>query len=490
MAGFDLTQTSQALIVSPSTIPTLPTLSLSEEEQKLIQTLQSRATTDRAGIELENAFYLGEQTIENLRIAIPDEIARKLKTLVGWARIAVDPYVERLSCQGFRLPDATDVDSRLQEVWDANGLDAEQSLGYTDSLAMRRSYAMVGSDPDGGEIPRITFESPLNMTVLWDTSGRRAKAALQTYKQDDQERAALMVPGQTVIIGQNEDKQWEIVQRDAHSFDFVPVVRMANNPRTFNRDGYSEITPELRSLIVNACQRSMGLAVASELYSVPRMLLLGAQLSDFQNPNGEVRKAWESYISLINILERDEEGQVPEVKQLTTYDPSVFTKVVEHLASQAAGILAAVPQDLGLYTEGNPTSVESFAAMESRRDRRAIRKQSTFGVALVEMMQMAMRFMNNGAVPREFARFAPDWASVSIESPGVTADAITKQVTAKIIPAQSDVTLKRLGYSAVERQQIEQDRGSQALDEIRQALQNAPTPAPEVPVTSGDAQPA
>lgn len=479
-------QTTPSFIVSPTSIPALPSLALSDDEVNLIKTLQSRGQHDRAGMELENAFYMGEQTIENLRIAIPDEIANKLKTIVGWARIAVDPYVERLSCEGFRLPDATDIDPRLQDIWDGNGLAAEQSLGFTDALSMRRSYAMVGSDPDGG-VPRVTFESPLNMGVSWDPSGRRAQAALQTYKQDDQARAVLMVPNQTITIGQNDKGEWELIHRDQHSFGFVPVVRMANSPRTFNRDGYSQVTPELRSLIVAACQREMNLGAASELYSVPRMLLLGAQMSDFQNPNGETRKAWESYISLINILERDSDGNAPEVKQLTTYDPSTLIKPIEHYASQAAGILAAVPQDLGLYTEGNPTSVEAWQAMEFRRDRRAWRKQDSFGVALVEAMQMAMRFQNKGVLPDEFKRFSPDWADVSMPNPATTTDAITKQTAQGIIPAQSDVTLKRLGYSAVERQQIEQDRGPQALDEIRQRLADAAKPTPEPTVTGGDA---
>jgi hypothetical protein len=243
------------------------------------------------------------------------------------------------------------------------------------------------------------------------------------------------------------------------------------------------------SIIDAACRRLMGLEVASELYSVPRELILGASAEDFQDANGSVRKAWDAYINKINFLEADEEGNTPTVTQLTAYDPSVFTKVIEMYASQAAGILAAVPQDLGLYTEGNPVSAEAWNATETRRNRRAISKQKTFGVPLVEVMQMAVRFQNNGILPREFERVEVDWMTPELVSMAQSADALSKLIPAGVLPPTSDVTLKRAGFSPVERAQLEKDRGEQVPNDIVTALQNAATqtrPQPSQPVTSGD----
>ena len=475
---------------SPSSIPVLPSLGLSDSERQLIATLQSRAQHDRAAMELSNAFYMGQQTITNLDIAIPNAVADKLKTLVGWARIAVDPYVERLSCEGFRLPGDTDVNATVGEIWDANGLEAEQSLAFTDALAFARSYWLVGTRPDS-DMPLVTVESPLNMAVLWDLSGRNSEAALQTYMVDNQQHAAFMLPDQTLTIAQGENKVWQLVNRDEHGFGRVPLHRMAHSPRSNNRDGYSNITPELQSIIVGACRKLTNLEVASELYSVPRLLLLGAQESDFQNPNGEVRKAWETYISLVNALERDDEGNVPEVKQLTAYDPATFTRVIEMYASQAAGILAAVPQDLGLYTQGNPTSSEAWDSMEKRRNRRAQLMQRTFGLAPIGAMQDAIRFQNKGSLPAEFERMKVAWAPVM---PSKTADDISKLVAAKSIPPRSDVTLDHAGFSAVERQQMEQDWRDEdqraALAAAREQITArtrppvTPQPVPDVPAVA------
>lgn len=490
--GPDSTPAFQPWRVSPTTIPAFPTLALTEDEQALIRELQAcRSTPEHIEMATTDAYYNGQQRLTQLGIAIPPELGF-LRTLVGWPRIAVDPYVERLGVDGFRLAGATDSDPDLHDLWDENGLDAEQSLAFTDALSMRRAYWTIGSR-EGGGAPLICAESPMNMSVLWATDGRTPRAALQAYYVDRRAHAALYTQGLTLHAAQNDAAQWEIVSRDYHGFA-PPIVRMANNPRTGFRDGFSEITPELRSIVDSACRRMLGLEVASEVYSVPQRLILGATADSFVTAEGRPAAAWETYITSVLALERDEDGNLPEVHQFTVYDPSVFTKVIEMYASQAAGMLAATPQDLGLYTDGNPTSAEAAAVSEGRRDRRARRKQATFGVSLVEVMQTALRFQNKGVLPDKFRRMATDWHDVSIETPGITADALTKYTAGDnpILPAQSDVTLKRAGFNAVERAQIAQDRaqdqGRRDLQRIADTLEKGAatpaTPPTTPPVTS------
>lgn len=466
------TTPASAFSAAPANIPTLPTLSLSDDETAVIQRLDLEGQPDRNDIQVEDDFYRAEMLVPNLGISIPDELWSRLKVVLGWGRVAVDPYVDRLSCEGFRLPGGTDVDARLGAIWEANGLAREQSLAFTDALVMRRAYWLVGSDPDGSDIPRITVESPLNVSVLWDGTGRNVIAARQNYTQGSEERQAVLLPNQTIQLAKDSFGRWSVADRDEHGFGRVPIIRMANNPRTNNRAGQSQITPDLRSLIVMGCQREIELGIASNLYSTPRILLLGAALSDFIDSGGKAINAWKSYISLINVLERDEEGQVPEVRQLQTYDPSTYTKVVDHLASQAAGAMSAVPQELGLYTSGNPTSVESFQAMEWSRDLKARKKKRDFGVDLSDVMKMSVRFMNKGVLPPEFSRIATDWADIELQSTAAVTDSMQKQIAAGSIPATSDVTLKRLGYSAVERAQLGLDRGEQVSGDIVAELRN------------------
>lgn len=457
---------------APVFIPQL--LSLSDDERKTISRLEMRQWRDRAWLEITDSYYRGMQIITDLHIAIPPELDG-LRTIVGWPKIAVDPYVERLSIDGFRLSDATDSDQDLSDLWTLNGMDGEQSLLFTDALVMRNGWTIVGSPAEAGDLPVISVESPLNMTVEWDLRTGLPSNALQAYWLNGRRHAVLYIIGETIYIGEDEKGVWQLVDRDRHGFPFIPIQRVANQPRTHQRDGASEITPELMSITDAACRRMLGLEVASEFYSVPQKLILGATESDFKGTDGTTKSAWSTYISRVLALERDEDGNLPEIKQFAAYDPSVFTKVIEMYASQAAGIMAAPPQDLGLYTQGNPISAEAYNVSEARRDRRARLKQRIFGVPMVKTMQMAVRFMNKGQLPDEFKSMACDWTAPELLNFVGMADGLSKMSSVGMIPPTSDVTLKRAGFSAIERRQLEADRkldvAAQELSELASSLQ-------------------
>ncbi len=465
--------------------PDLPTVGLSDDERALIGELSAELNRCAADLRLSEAYYLGTQVIDNLRIAVPAEL-EFLRTIVGWPALAVDPYVERLSVDGFRLPNATDADSALGDLWTANHLDAQLPLGVTDALSLRSCYWLVGSPVEAGDAPVVTVESPLNMAVKWDLRGTRPLAAWQTYFKDGRRHAALMVPRLTTHLATNDKGEWEVVDRDEHDFDFVPVHRMAHMPRTSDRGGRSAITPAIRSVTDSACRDLMALEVAREIYSVPGITLLGAAESAFQNTDGTAKSAWDAYITRVRVLERTEDGETPTIHQAQVYDPSVFTKLIDMRASMVASMVAAPPQDLGLYTQGNPTSADSAEAMERRRNRRAKLMQQTFGAPLVETMQTVLRFQNGGSLPAEFRRIEVDWTDVDEVPLSASSDAVSKLVAAGSIPPTSDVTLKRAGFNAVERARLEQDRkredGRQAARTIAESLtQRAPEQASGIP---------
>ena len=149
---------------NPSTtvVPSFSVPGLTDDEERALKRLFAIATLQSVGLQTDEAYYLGSQVVKNLRIAIPKEL-EFLNTVLGWGAIAVDPIVERLSVDGFRLPDSTDADEYLADLWEMSSMSSEQALAFTDALSMRRSYGWVGKGHDGNV--RITVESPLNMTV-------------------------------------------------------------------------------------------------------------------------------------------------------------------------------------------------------------------------------------------------------------------------------------------------------------------------------------
>lgn len=469
-----------------SVTPTLPSLGLSEDEQQLIGVLRAQYQRDASTMALCEQYYRGEQAIKNLRIAVPKELEGHLRTLVGWAAQAVDPYVERLNADCFRKIDSTDGDDYLMAMMEANNFTSEQSLAYTDALSMGPAYWVVGSPAVRGDAPVVTVESPLNTSVLWDLRGSSPRAMMQEYwGEDGRRRGALLVPRKTVHLAQDDDGNWVVSGRDDHGFDFVPVVRMANRPRTNNRNGSSEITPALQSIIDDACRTLLALGIAREIYSVPQKAILGASEAAFTKADGSSASVLETYVTKVLGLERDENGELPELFQFDAYDPSVFTKILDWFASSAAGLVAATPQDMGLYTQGNPASAEAGLVADDRRNRRAIRMQRQFSGPLADVARLMVRFDNQGKLPTEYERLAVDWSPVHMYAPSLMSDAVTKEIQSGAVPATSDVVLKRLGYSAVDRARLEQDRVADDGRNLSRALTQSLLP--QNGATNGDA---
>src|SRR5699024_5164521 len=119
----------------------------------------------------------------------------------------------------------------------------------------------------------------------------------------------------------------------------------------------------------------------------------------------------------------------------------------------------------------------------SRRDRRARKRQDMFGPALERVARLLARFDGSSV-----DRVSADWTDPAERAIGVLSDAVTKQASVGAVPPDSDVVLKRLGYSAVERKQLEEDRkryeGRMAAKAIAESL-NTPQPGEESSEDSG-----
>lgn len=472
-------------VVAP-VYPTLPNLSLSDEEASLAQWMAARLFFQRPMIELPGLYYDGEQRMQNLGISIPPQL-QGLRTIVGWPAIGVDALVNRCIVEGFRYPDATDVDDDLMGIWQANNLDSEASMAILDALVYGRSYGIVGvpNEATGGE-PLITFESPLNMTAMYSPATRRVTSAFQLWLDTSltsdtygYEVAALYLPDRSIHLaresfaGSETLGQWQITERDDHKLGYVPIMRLANRQRLSNRQGVTEIRPSWRNTVDSACRTLLGMEVGRELFAAPRRYALGVTEEAFQAPDGSARTAWETYLNKVWMLERDEDGNVPTVGQFPSGDPTAYTKLLDQYASIMSGEMGVTPEMLGLHTQGNPASADSIRMKYEELTSRAKMHQVTFGDGFEDLMRLAL-LVRDGKLPESAARLETDWRDPAPQTLAGTTDAIAKQVAAGIVPPHSDVVQKRLGYSAVERarlaQDAEQDQAEQLLAEIASSI--------------------
>ena len=463
--------------IGAQTAPAFLTLQqLSDAEQAMISRGITEITSKRYRLELHDAFFRGTQRIADLGISIPPQM-RGLKIALGWPRVCVETLEERLKFEGFRFPGATDVDEDLQALLQANNVDSEAPLVHLDALVFGEGYLSVGSNADDPSRPILTVESPLDMAVHWDARTRQITDGVRIYGTAGAMRATLYKKGETVWAAADGLGGWvlddSVEGRDAHGLDRVPLVRFANRARSYDRSGASEITPEVMSITDEASRTAQGLAVAREFYSAPQKYILGAKESDFQDAQGNTKSAWETYLGRVLALEADEDGNQPTVGQFTAYDPTVFTKVIEMYAKALSGVTGLPPHVLG-YASDNPTSADAIIKGEMRLKLRADRKTTIFGDPWTEAGRLLLLF-RDGSLPDNAELLTAVWGDTGTPTPAATTDAIAKQIAAGAIPAASDVTLERLGYSAVERQRLAQDRaadqGASFLEQIAHSVE-------------------
>lgn len=456
------------------TSPDLPLLFLSDDELSLIQLLRGQLLTSRWDLELRDAYFNGERIVRDLGISIPPQL-KGLHTVIGWPRIGVESLESRLDLEAFRWADGSGA-SDLEAIAEANDLVDEAPLGHTDALIYGHSFLAVGAGACGGDAdcpPLITVESPLDMTVLWDARTRMVTAALRecgadVLGGDPADRLTVLYTPMSTIWAQEVSGAWLVLERDDHGLGVVPVVRMAVRQRTRDRRGRSIITPDVMSITDAACRRLMGIEVAAEFFGAPQRYILGATEEAFQAADGTARSAWETYIGRMLALERDEDGNLPQVGQFAAHDPSGQTKIIDLYARIMATQLGLPPHYLG-YSSDNPASADAIQRADGQLVKRAERTIGGFSAGYRQAMRLAL-WIQTGEPPDKSRRIECVWRNPATPTVAASTDAAVKLVQAGILPADSDVTLEMAGFTVAQRQQIAADRrraaGSGLMDRL------------------------
>lgn len=137
-------------------------MALTDFEVSTIGRIASTITDEATRLRIYNDYYNGEQALEQLGIAIPDEL-RRFTVIVNWPRMVADALEERIDLEGFRLPSDWKRDKTLWSIWQRNGLDELSQLAHLDAIIYGRSYICIGTNEDDPKNPIVTVESPLEL---------------------------------------------------------------------------------------------------------------------------------------------------------------------------------------------------------------------------------------------------------------------------------------------------------------------------------------
>ncbi len=152
-----------------------------------LKRLERRLSVRNLRLQTFDAYYQGHH---KLQFATP-----KFRTTFGglfnefadnWCPLVVDAVTERLNPQGIRLgTDSDKGDKDAWYMWQANNLDSEIRMGFTEAVLREESYLLVWNDPDNEDVPLMTVEDPGQMIVAFSSENRRKRAAAAKFFDDD-----------------------------------------------------------------------------------------------------------------------------------------------------------------------------------------------------------------------------------------------------------------------------------------------------------------
>lgn len=453
-------------------------MALSDDERDVLGRLELQLLRTQRRNRVLDAYYDGEQRLEQLGLAVPPELERFL-TIVAWPGTYADAVEERIDLEGFRLPGMTEADDELWRIWQANGLDEESQLAHLDALVLGRSFIVVGSGdetPDAPSavdgdadrdpaVPLVTVESANEVNVELDPRTRRVVAAAKVYQDGPVRRATLYLPDVTVWL-ERRNARWEELDRDAHDLGVVPVVPIVNRQRLSRREGRSQFQRVIG--LTDAAARALTNAqLATEIMAIPQRYVLGASKGDFVDKDGKQLTAWESYFGAIWALANKE----AKVGSFSAADLSNFSTIVNHYAALVSGVTGLPMRFLGQSTT-NPPSAEGIRADESRLIKTCERFHRGTGGSWELAMRIVRRILDGDWDPK-LAQLETLWRDPATPTRAQQADAAVKLVQAGVLPVEA--AWEDMGYSATRRTKLKALRDAErSADPVLEIARNLP----------------
>lgn len=438
-----------------------------------------------------SSYYDAERRPEAIGVTVPKQM-QSLLAHVGYPRLYVDSIAERQSVEGFRLGDADEADDELWNWWQANDLDIEAPLGYTDAYIHGRSYITI-SKPDpqidigwDPTVPLIRVEPPTRMYAEIDPRINRVSKAIRVvYDAEgaDVAAATLYTTMETIGWFKDEEGEWQDWFSVSHGLGIVPVVPLPNRTKLSDLYGTTEITPELRSMTDAAARILMLMQATAELMGVPQRLIFGIKPEEIGVDSDTGETMFDAYLARILAFE-DADGKV---QQFSAAELANFTNALDQIAKQVAAYTGLPPQYLSTSAD-NPASAEAIRAAESRLIKKIERKNAIFGGAWEVAMRVATQIMGGGDPSPEMLRMETIWRDPSTPTYAAKADAATKMYGGGVGVIPRERARMDMGYSIKEREEMrrwDEEEASMGLGLLGTMVDANPTipgsPSPTAP---------
>lgn len=429
-----------------------------------------------------------KQGLKNLRIAVPEAL-EDLEIVMGWPEKAVSMHSDRYIFNGITSPLGGDDPLELRSVLRDNrfGDELQQAIQSAHTHALAFASTTRGSVADGEPEVLIQFHSALWSAGLWDKRRRAIKGALFIEATDSLGRPSslmLCTPFEWIRC-QQLGGSWYLTWREGHVLGRVPIEPLPVKPDLDRPFGRSLISREVMSLTDRAVRTSLRLDVHSELFHAPHLLLLGADKETFTDSAGNPIPILKWYMSQLNTVSRDEDGNIPNLEIISQQSPQPHLDTLRMLSSQFASSVSIPVDALGITRE-NPESAAAKEMAEKELIVAVSRNERTMGASLGRILENVITIRDGlSEVPEEAKTLNIRWRNPAMPSVVTQSDAMVKQIAAIPKIGETTVALEELGWSEEQILRAEAEWRSSSLRESVTALAGQFSASPSGDAASG-----
>jgi hypothetical protein len=416
---------------------------------------------------LRSSYYDGKRAVRAVGSIIPPQYAN-IGLALGWAAKGVDGLANRCNLDEMVWADGDLASLGMGELADSNFLFSEFSAGRTDSLIHGVSYLITtqGDESMGEPKALVHAKDALNATGDWNARTRRLDNLLSVTSRKDGKITGFVLYLNNLTISADKAGGVWAVDRSEHPWG-VPVEPQVFNSRASRRMGSSRISRPVMGYQDAALRALIRLEAHMDIYTIPKMILLGASESAFSNADGTPKNSWQVALGRVFAIDDDDDKSNPraDVKQFSAESPAPHLSQLNALAKLMAREVDLSDSDFALTDMANPTSEGALGRADQTLISSAEQATDGWSVGVRRTVARALAIQNGlDEVPAGWASIVPRWRKPQYLSRAAQADAGAKQLGAVPWLAETTVGLRLLGLDS---QEIDEALSQKSIAEAR-----------------------